>query len=325
LAKYPAIDVRSGPADVIPAIVDDFRPTAIEERADAIRVFFTDTRLRDAAGAALSAARYSVRSVDVDDEDWARRSQENLEPITVGCITIVPSIAIAPRAVRHQADHGRLKPAATDSIVIVIQPSMGFGTGHHATTRLCLRGLQALNLSGRFVLDVGTGSGVLAIAAVRLGAARAVGIDNDADAIQAANENLQLNFFIRGSAPIRHPKAAAALGARHPGSVARGDPTAPLRSLECLEPVEFQLADLSTGDLPQADVVTANLTGALLIRSALRLLGLLRPEGILVVSGLLDEERDDVVRAFRDAVSDSPSLLREQHEDGWAALAVKRS
>jgi ribosomal protein L11 methyltransferase len=181
---------------------------------------------------------------------------------------------------------------------------MGFGTGHHATTRLCLRALQTVDLAGRFVLDVGTGSGVLAIAAVKLGAARAAGIDNDADAIQAANENLQDNFLSRGSAPIRHPSAAAALGARRPG------------------PVEFQVADLSAEDLPRADLVTANLTGALLIRSAGRLLDLVRPGGILVVSGLLDEERDDVVRAFDDAGFD---LLLEQHEDGWAALTMKRS
>jgi ribosomal protein L11 methyltransferase len=268
LAIYPAIDVRSGSAEVIPAIVDDFRPTAIEDRADAIRVFFTNADLRDAAGVALSAANYDVQPVDVDDEDWARRSQENLKPITVDRITIVPS---GPSRTSRQARR-----------TIVIQPSMGFGTGHHATTRLCLHALQAINLTGRFVLDVGTGSGVLAIAAVRLGAARAVGIDRDVDAIQAANENLLVNFGV--------------------------------------ESVEFQLADLSAAHLPAADIVTANLTGAVLIRSARRLLDLVRSGGVLIVSGLLEDERDDVVRVLSD-----PPVVWERHEDGWVALAMKIS
>ena len=297
MAIYPAIDVRSGPAEVIPAIVDDFDPTAIEERSDAIRVFFTDTRLRDAAGAALSAARYNVQPVEVDDEDWARRSQEGLKPVT--------SIAsrLPHRGMRRRSPLvPKLQARTSRPLVVVIQPSMGFGTGHHATTRLCLHALQAVDLAGRFVLDVGTGSGVLAIAAVRLGAARAVGIDHDADAIQAANENLTLNGGV--------------------GSV------------------EFRLADLAAADLPAADVVTANLTGAVLIRFAGRLLELTRPGGTLIVSGLLEEERDDVVRAIADAGSErtrpasSPQAVGrvlsdpphwEQHEDGWVALAMKSS
>jgi ribosomal protein L11 methyltransferase len=158
---------------------------------------------------------------------------------------------------------------------------MGFGTGHHATTRLCLDALQQVELDGRHVLDVGTGSGVLALAAERLGAARAVGIDVDPDAIQAARENLTLN-----------PDSGR---------------------------VSFEVADLSSAVLPPADVVTANLTGALLARAAGRLLGAVRAGGVLILSGLMESERDNVVRAFAPA-----PVVWERREDEWVGLAVKK-
>ncbi len=283
MGNWPAVDVTpGGDSDLILATVDDFAPTAAESRGNNLRIFFQTSTARDAACAALAAARYRAEPVDVDDEDWARRSQENLKPVTVGWITVAPP---AEEAEEDVAQVFRPAPAAAglkSCATVVIRASMGFGTGHHATTRLCLRALQAVDLTGRFVLDVGTGSGVLAIAAVRLGAARAVGIDHDADAIQAANENLKLN------------QAAGAVG--------------------------FLVADLSGARLPAADVVTANLTGAVLIHSAARLLDLTRPGGMLIVSGLLEDERDDVAGAFGD-----PTLVWEQHEEGWVALAMKRS
>ncbi|HMB79692.1 MAG TPA: 50S ribosomal protein L11 methyltransferase [Vicinamibacterales bacterium] len=269
MKTYAAIDVRTDSSDLLLAIVDDFGPTAIEERDAIVRVFFSTPADRDAAQHAL-APRFDVTSVDVDDEDWARRSQENLKPITVGRITVAPPWAV---------DALSPEPSA---LLIVIVPSMGFGTGHHVTTRLCLAALQTIDLTGRVMLDVGTGSGVLAIAADRLGAARAIGIDDDADAIQSARESLELN-----------PDA------RH---------------------VTFETIDLSARALPLADVVTANLTGALLVRSAPALLAAVQPGGTLILSGIQPHERDEVRHAFAAAV-----VCWEREEDGWVGLAVKKS
>jgi ribosomal protein L11 methyltransferase len=168
-----------------------------------------------------------------------------------------------------------LKPDPTAAeIDIVIQPSMGFGTGHHATTRLCLDALQGCDLHGRFVLDVGTGSGVLALAARRLGAGEALGIDVDPDAIASARDNL----------------------AHNPG----------------IDGVRFEVRDLRDNALPAADVITANLTGALLSRAARQLTAKLRDGGTLIVSGLQPDERDEVFRALSNA-----TRVWEREEDGW--------
>ena len=265
---YPALDVAGGEtADLLLAILDDFSPTAIEERDGSVRAFFTNADARDAARAALTD-RYRTEPIDVSDEDWARRSQENLQPVTVGRLTIVPNPESALRT--------------PHSALIVIRPSMGFGTGHHATTRLCLEALQEINVAGKRVLDVGTGSGVLAIAAARLGAADALGIDLDEDAIQSARENLTLN-----------PEAAR---------------------------VRFALVDLTTSPLPAADVVLANLTGALLVRTASTLRDAAASDGVMIVSGVLEDERDAVVAAFQPA-----KILWQRQEDEWAGVMMRKS
>jgi ribosomal protein L11 methyltransferase len=157
---------------------------------------------------------------------------------------------------------------------------MGFGTGHHATTRLCLAALQASDIHGSTVLDVGTGSGVLAIAADLLGAASVIGIDSDPDAIQSALETATLN-----------PDA------RH---------------------ASFEIADLSTTALPVSDLITANLTGALLERSAAALLNALTPNGRLIISGIQVDERDSVLRQFQPV-----RVLWEQEEEGWLGVILE--
>jgi ribosomal protein L11 methyltransferase len=143
---------------------------------------------------------------------------------------------------------------------IIIQPSMGFGTGHHASTRLCLAAMQQIDLRAKSVLDVGTGSGVLAIAARMLGALDVLGIDDDPDAIESARENVALN----------------------PGVG-----------------VELQVVNVKTVVLTPFDVVIANLTGGLLMQTAERLQELTAPTGRLIISGFTQTEEVGVLAAFR--------------------------
>ena len=227
--------------------------------------------MRDEAIVALQPI-CTVSPVDVPDDDWARRSQENLTPVTVGRITVAPPWNSEPRGTSSEP-----------RITIVINPSMGFGTGHHATTRLCLAELQKIDLTGALALDFGTGSGVLAIAAVLLGAADASGVDDDPDAVQAAVENLTLN------PGLPHGR------------------------------ITFVVGDLLTMEMPAAEVVTANLTGALLIRAAGRLQQALKPGGVLIMSGLQVSERDEVKRAFA-----SLEVVNEAEEDGWITFTARR-
>lgn len=248
MTLYPALEIRDVDPDLALAAVTDASPLAAEAVGDAIVIYFPTAQLRDQADAAVQQMLPDAQTgrCEVDDGDWARRSQEHLGPIVVGRITIRPAaLSAAPEP---------------GTVEVVIQPSMGFGTGHHASTRLCLAALQTLPLAGCDVLDVGTGSGILALAARALGARSALGIDYDPDAIQSASENLPLN----------------------PG----------------LDRVIFEVRDLGRDPLPAAPVVTANLTGALLCRAAGILLANLADRGHLIVSGVLASERDEVRAAF---------------------------
>jgi len=241
---WPALDIHPV-SELLQAALVDYDASAVDERsADDWRVFFTSAGERDRAAAALTLEfpTLTIESIDVPDENWAARSQASLRAVHVGIIVIAPPWDV---------------PAG--DLVIVIQPSMGFGTGHHATTRLCIAALQRLNVAGRTVLDVGTGSGVLAIAASLLGASRSVGLDDDADAITAAQENLELN-----------PQAEATM----------------------------LVADLRAADVGSADIVIANLTGGLLISAALTLQDFVARGGSLVLSGLMAVEERDVLAAF---------------------------
>jgi ribosomal protein L11 methyltransferase len=129
------------------------------------------------AACGIRVPAYETRTLG--DEDWVRRSQREFTPIAVSQrLWVVPSWHAPP------------DPSAVN---IVLDPGLAFGTGSHASTRLCLRWLERTVAGGEAVLDYGCGSGVLAIAALKLGAGRAVGVDIDRQAVVVASANALRN------------------------------------------------------------------------------------------------------------------------------------
>jgi len=124
----------------------------------------------------------NVQFRDVADQEWTRAWMDTYQPMQFG-----RRLWIYPWNIEPPADLG------DDAIVVRLDPGLAFGTGTHPTTALCLEWLDGSDLAGKTVVDFGCGSGVLAIAALKLGAARAIGVDNDAQALTASRDNAQRN------------------------------------------------------------------------------------------------------------------------------------
>ncbi|MCV0404272.1 MAG: 50S ribosomal protein L11 methyltransferase [Chloroflexi bacterium] len=191
----------------------------------------------------------ALRVRAVDDVEWTDAWKEHYATQRIGRVVIAPSWA--PE-----------EPARPDDVVITLDPGMAFGTGLHPTTRGCLGLLQSVNPMPDEVLDVGCGSGVLAIAALRLGARRAVGIDTDALAVEATRENAGRNGL------------ADAVEVRH-GTLDEDGERYPL--------------------------VLANLVAAVLVELAPRLADHLAHGGVLLASGIIEPRAEEVVAAMERA------------------------
>lgn len=255
------VERNSGASDLedrLLAALDAFSPLAIQDRetGDGWRVYFTTPNERDRAAQALQdelgSELQDIASIDVPDEDWARRSQAALTAVRIGRLIVAP-----PWDHPHRSAAPTL-PARPGEIVIEIDPSMGFGTGHHATTRLCLALLQQQHLENASVVDVGTGSGVLAIAASLLGAIEVVAIDHDADALANARENIERN---QATVTLRH-------------------------------------VDLGSLESGQFDLALANLTSAVILRYSRALARLVKPGGAIILSGFSPDDVREVAEAF---------------------------
>ncbi|OZA26013.1 MAG: ribosomal protein L11 methyltransferase [Hydrogenophilales bacterium 17-64-11] len=177
-------DADAGTADETPLFGEPDHPTA-ELWPHSIATVLLDEHI-DVAGILAAAAKqagiavpaeYTIESVA--EQDWVRLTQSQFEPIPIS-----PRLWIVPTW--HDAPDSR-------AINLKLDPGLAFGTGSHPTTRLCLRWLDAQLAGGETLLDYGCGSGILAIAAAKLGAARVDGVDIDTQAVAASRDNAILN------------------------------------------------------------------------------------------------------------------------------------
>lgn len=200
-------------------------------------------------------------------KNWNAVWEDTLSPVRAGPFLVCPASVDVP-------------PSRTDATVLRIDPEMSFGTGHHASTQLILQLLaESLQLSGDRLLDVGTGTGILAIAACRAGAAAALGVDTNPDAVRNARENARQND-VGDCVTVRE------------GSV------------EVVPDTHY-------------DAVTANLTRRVLLDLLPNLVARLAPDGALLLSGVLRTHRDSVLDAA--TTHELSLDTEETVEGWWAA------
>ena len=182
----------------------------------------------------------------LESKNWNAVWEDSLSPVRAGSFLVCPT-STEP------------SPAHADATVLRIDPEMSFGTGHHATTRLALRLLEAALAPSDRVLDVGTGTGVLAIAACRAGAAAALGVDTNPDAVRNARENLRTNG-VEECVTVRDGSMEAVPDARY-------------------------------------DLVAANITRRVLLDLMADLVASLARDGTLLLSGVLQSHRASLLDA----------------------------
>jgi ribosomal protein L11 methyltransferase len=239
----------------------DYRPEIVEE----IRAALWHLGMMRPIG--------ELRVSTLAEEDWANAWKKHFKVHRIG-----ERVVVRPPWIAHEPQG--------DEVVVELDPGMAFGTGLHPSTRLSTLGVEQVVSQGDRVLDVGTGSGILAIAALKLGAAHADAVDVETVAVRSAPENAARNG-VADRIDVRH------------GTVGLGEPF-----------------------LGEYDVVLANIIARILIELADGIVTATRPGGSMVLAGIITEREADVVSAFAER---GANVITRRQEEDWVSLVLKRS
>ncbi|MBQ0135839.1 MAG: 50S ribosomal protein L11 methyltransferase [Oscillospiraceae bacterium] len=223
--------------------------------------------LRERFGA--EGINHTINTILCKNEDWQNKWKENYKPIEIG-----EKLAICPDWISDYDPKNRK--------VLNLEPGLAFGTGTHNTTRLCLETLEEKIKGGESVLDLGCGSGILALSSLLLGAETAVGVDIDELATKTAIENGKANNF-----------------------------TAPKYQIFC--------GDMTEQIKGQFDIVVANIVADIIILFCQNAKNFMKPNGIFIVSGIIDNRENDVLAAFEKY---GFNILERHQSENWLCFVL---
>lgn len=220
----------------------------------------------------------TITASETEDKDWINNWKEFFHQFYVDDILIKPSWE-------------EVSPTDRDKLLIQIDPGTAFGTGMHETTQLCIRQLRKYLTPETVLLDVGTGSGILSIISLKLGAKRAVGTDLDPCALEAVKENIEVNGI---------------------------DPAS----------FEMMIGNIITEKEVQDrvgygcyDIVVANILAEVLVPLTPVILARLKPGGIYITSGIIDDKEELVVQTVKDC---GLTVLEVTHQGEWVSVTARK-
>lgn len=258
MTQYKEITLSSVPfdSDLLTGIIWKYNPQGIEETENSIKIFcglgdeLTISVLENEMSLLKQSGQisdYSLEEIIRDTKNWNKEWEDNREILKVG-----KRFVIRPSFKEYIPSE--------DEIVLTIDPKMSFGTGEHATTRLVMEMLEEIVKGGERVLDVGTGTGILAIAAVKLGAASATGIDNDGWCLENGMENISQN------------------------------------NVE--ESVKILTGELKDIPAEKFDIVLANIQKDVLLQLSGDFGDYIKKGGFLILSGILIGDEEDILKKY---------------------------
>ena len=234
--------------------------------------------LKEIADWGVEIGEATIQASETEDKDWINNWKEFFHQFYVDDILIKPSWE-------------EVKPEDREKLLIQIDPGTAFGTGMHETTQLCIRQLRKFLTPETELLDVGTGSGILSIISLKLGAKHAVGTDLDPCAVEAVRENMEVNGIDPASFEMMI------------GNI--------ITEKEIQDRVGYECYD----------IVVANILAEVLVPLTPVILSQLKPGGVYITSGIIDDKEDLVVETVKQC---GLTVLEVTHQGEWVSVTARK-
>ena len=269
--------------DILPDIPDDdgtaYLTFYLDEEEDVAPVLMNVRKELEDMRAFLDVGECTIEESETEDVDWVNNWKQYFHQFYIDDILVIPSWE-------------KVKPEDSDKMVIHIDPGTAFGTGMHETTQLCIRALKKYVTSETEILDVGCGSGILGMLALKFGAKHSLGTDLDPCAIDATHENMEVNG-------IRKDQYEVMIG-------------------NIIDDTAVQDAV----GYEKYDIVAANILADVLVPLTLVIIHQMKPGAVYITSGIIEDKENVVVEAVKAA---GLEVLEVNHQGEWVSVVARKN